>query len=97
MGDYAYNFEDGSDVISVLRSGLSELEDELSSLDSAVRSGMAKWTGSQRDAYDSAKADWDNTMMQMHEQLDQGHTALSGVNDIFSQNESTSRGLWSKH
>ena len=73
----------------------SALQSEVSSLESQLRSSLARWDGSAQTAYDQAQAQWNAAMANMAQVLSQLGAVIGAAHSNYLNAESRNTALWS--
>jgi WXG100 family type VII secretion target len=80
----------GGEMLSITQS----LQTTLSNLDDAAKQNLAQWSSDARDAYNAAKAKWDQAAAEMQQQLGAATKALGTIGEYYQQGEKYGTSLW---
>ncbi len=84
-----------SEGISDLSNAHTRLKDLLDSLESELNSSLAKWDGAAREAYRTAKHEWDQAARHMQSVVDKMKVVLTQIADNYDSNERAIQQSWS--
>ena len=94
MATYTVNMSNVQEVASEMSAIARYIQSLLEDLDNGSKQNLAEWTSSARDAYNQAKAIWDNAASDMVTQASNAQASLSNINDNYANSEYQGLGLW---
>ena len=94
MATYTVNMSNVQEVAAEMGSIAQYIQSMLEDLDNGSKQNLSEWTSSARDAYNQAKAIWDNAAADMVVQAGNAQASLSGINDNYANAEYQGLGLW---
>lgn len=85
---------DVADKATTIRSGVAELESQLSMLTTAMADLAGTWTGPASTAFQNAYETWKGTAQQTKAALDEIGVSLQNAGNQYDENEDTLRSQW---
>lgn len=83
--------------IEALSKAHSRLREQLSTLESELKSSLAQWDGNGQAAYAEAKAKWDASAEKMAQVVNKMQSTLSQIDETYSGNEANIASRWGGH
>lgn len=93
---YTYNFAQGETTIDQLRAVATQIQGDLSQLESSVANLLANWTTQAQADYQIAQQTWNAAAGNMQNALQIASQTLNSVNDGYQGVENRSVSRWSK-
>jgi 6 kDa early secretory antigenic target len=88
------NTGDVADKAATVRSQVTELETQLSTLNSAMADLAGSWTGAASTAFQNAYESWKGTARQTQTALEEIGSSLSNTANQYDETETAIRGQW---
>lgn len=81
-----------TELASQIRSGASGIQSQLDELDSEVSKLKAQWSGAAQDAYNTAHAQWTQSLQSMNELLQRIASATDEISQGYVTSDNSSAG-----
>jgi uncharacterized protein YukE len=94
MTTYQVSFQQMEFVGGEMEAIVRNIAATLQSLDEASKSSLANWESSTREAYNIAKAKWDQAAFAMQQQADMAVQSLGQINEFYTGGEKYGVSLW---
>jgi WXG100 family type VII secretion target len=94
MVTYAVNVSNVQEVADEMGAVAKYISGLLEDLDNGAKQNLAEWAGSAREAYDTAKAQWDAAAADMAVQAANAQNSLSLIVSNYANAEYQGLGLW---
>ena len=96
MTTYTVNMATVGSVADDMATIATQIQTMLSELEASTAQHLAQWSSVARDAYNTAKAEWDAAAAQMQVQATNAHNALDQINTAYMGAEAQGSGMWNR-
>lgn len=94
MATYTVNMSNVQEVASQMGVLATHIQNMLADLDDGTKQSLSEWTSDAREAYNLAKAQWDQAAADMARQATKAQGTLSEINNSYANAETQGLGLW---
>lgn len=96
MSNFAVSFTEMNMFAGKLKATSASIKTALQDMERTVEASAADWTGSAKQAYQVAKAEWNRLANQMPVQVDQAQATVTRINETYLNTEQRNTQLWQR-